>query len=102
MIWSWGKFLTVSGDDFLRPEASHFCPLRYLLHFQYEWIKSGLAASRVDAHGDCFAIKFPGSFLEALEAAYRCLALGHPATCRDTWKGSWYFPYLEAKFYSSH
>ena len=79
MIWSWGEFLTISRDGFLCPESSHLCPLRYLLHFQYEWMKSGLAASRVDAHGDCFAIKFPGSFLEALEATYRCLALGQPA-----------------------
>ena len=45
-------------------------------------MKSGLAASRVDAHGDCFAIKFPGSFLEALEAAYRCLAWETLQLCR--------------------
>ena len=64
-------------------------------------MESGLAVSSVNTSCDCFAFEFPGSFFEALEAADRSLALGSPAACRDTWRGSWYSPCLEAKLNSS-
>lgn len=39
-------------------------------------MESGLAVSSVNTSRDCFAIEFPGSFFEALEASDRSLALG--------------------------